>query len=110
MSAVPVTHHDKRYIFVCAGCGYLSESSRSDALTCSVACRVSAHRSGNLKRIRNIADSFDIAPARLLQAKAIKAVRPDLAMETLAGRLTIDDAQPQMRRTFDEMLLREAQA
>ena len=59
------------YIFLCAGCGALAVSERSDALTCSVACRVNAHRSGRLKQLRAEAKAAHIPPGALVQSEAI---------------------------------------
>jgi hypothetical protein len=103
MSAV--TDKPKRYsIYVCAGCRCVAESERSDTLTCSAACRVRAHRNGSLKELHAIARSMDVRPGAILRAEAIQALRPDLDVQLVSGRLTIDEAQPQVRLAFLELL------
>lgn len=107
MADVPmsaVTHKPKCYVSVCAGCGRLDQSERSDTLTCSPACRVRAHRNGSLKALRAIALSLDIRPATILQCKAVIWLRPDLAEQLSNGKLTINAAQSQMRAAFLELL------
>ena len=99
MSAV--TDKPKRYsIYVCAGCGLLAESERSDVLTCSAACRVRAHRNGSLKALHALARSFEIRPGLISRAQAIQALRPDLEGQLMSGRLTPDEAQAQIRPEF----------
>jgi hypothetical protein len=63
-----VTYSSKRYISVCPGCDRLFDTERRDAMTCSPACRVRAHRSGELKRLRSIAKSLKVRPAGILHA------------------------------------------
>jgi hypothetical protein len=60
---IPVTLNPKCYVFVCFGCDLLAISERSDALTCSTACRVRAHRTGRLKEVRSIAETWRTSPA-----------------------------------------------
>ncbi len=109
-----VTLNHKRYIFVCCGCDLLAESSRSDALTCSGACRVRAHRSGIKKELRNLArmvglvsDDGKLLVAGIKQAEAIKRLRPDLYVDLEAGTLTLTQAQPEMYRSYIELLYRQ---
>jgi hypothetical protein len=66
-------------VFVCAGCGLLASSERSDALTCSQVCRVQAHRSGKLKQVRALAKRLEIPPSMIGQAQAINALCPHLS-------------------------------
>lgn len=74
------------HVFVCLGCGRLAESSRSDARTCSPACRVSAHRHGeHTQHILDIARSLDVTIAQVLHAQAIAELLPDLAQQYLTG-------------------------
>ncbi len=99
-----VTHKTKCYVFVCAGCHLLADSDRSDTLTCSPKCRVKAHRNGWLKTLRGIAAISHVHPSMILQAKAIRALRPDLQPQILAGTLTIEDAQPEIADAFWKLL------
>ena len=112
-----VTVSAKRYagpwVYVCAGCDLLAESSRSDTLTCSTACRVRAHRNGRLARMRASAVTRDDRTGKpnialSLQAEALLRLRPDLESDIMAGRLTIAQAQPLVCRAFTERLLTEA--
>lgn len=91
-----VTYSTKCYTYVCAGCGKLSQSNRRDQLTCSTACRVKAHRNGSIKALRDLAVSFDISPASIVQSKAIGALRPDLAEQISRREILFADA---MRET-----------
>ena len=93
----------KRHIFVCAGCDLLAESSRSHATTCSPACRVRAHRSGELKRLQKNT-SAGVTCAEVLRAAALLRLRPHLEASVVAGTLTIDEAQPEVCNAFDEVL------
>ncbi len=81
-----VTFKPKCYVFECAGCGLLSCSERSDAVTCSNACRVIVHRSGKAKRLRALAEAYDITPAMIQQGAAIQQLAPELAGELLSGK------------------------
>lgn len=83
-----VTLNPNRYphVFVCLGCGLLAESSRSDACTCSPACRVRAHRHGeHTQRLHAIAKGLDVSIAQVLHAKAIGELLPELARRYLTG-------------------------
>jgi len=74
-----VTLKAKRFsntVFVCLGCDLLACSERSDALTCSSQCRVSAHRSGRAQRNREIAAMYDIPPSLIVQASASLRLLP----------------------------------
>jgi hypothetical protein len=95
-----VTLTRKCYVYVCVGCGLLDETERSDQLTCSPACRVRAHRNGALKVLRTHAKSLDVDPALVLRCCAVQLLRPDLADDIRAGRLKVDDAQPDVHRAF----------
>lgn len=88
-----VTESAKCYVFICAGCGLLAESRRSDAVTCSTACRVRIHRSGWSKTLQRVAAAYRIDVAALGQAKAIERLSPDIAAEICAGSITIAQAQ-----------------
>jgi len=100
-----VTHKVRRssggHLYVCAGCGKLGRSSRSDKLTCSTACRVAAHRSGYLIQIREIANQLDVAPAIILQAQAVALSRRGLGGDIDSGPLTMGAVQ---RRTTSAWL------
>ena len=103
----PVTHKTKCYIFVCCGCDLLATSIRSDALTCSTACRVRAHRNGSIKRLRELATMVGLVdddnrplPASLKQGEAIKRLRPDLFQRLEDNTLSIRQAQPEVVRAF----------
>lgn len=94
--------------YVCAGCGLLALASRKDTLTCSTACRVRAHRNGSLEALRATAKGFDIHPAGILQARAAQALTPDRVNEVHAGRVTLDDLQPDMCRALAVLAMRVA--
>lgn len=93
MSAMHVTVELKRYVFVCAGCGCLGCSERSDALTCSVACRVQAHRSGDIRRLREIAKHVKVHPAMIQRAAAVEALAPEWGREVRDGKRGLDDME-----------------
>jgi hypothetical protein len=99
----------KCYIFVCAGCDLLAPSERSDALTCSLVCRVRAHRSGALKRQRALATALDIPPAMLGQAAAVRRLRPDLADQVQAGTIKLKDAMNEAEVAFSKLAIVEAE-
>lgn len=103
-----VTLNPKRYIFVCAGCGCLDESERSDALTCSNACRVKAHRSGNLKRLRAAAKELEVSPAAIQQSKAAASLVLDAYDRIMSRRDTLDTMRDEVARAFDRLLLEHA--
>lgn len=103
-----VTLSRKCYVFVCAGCNLLAESSRSDAMTCSGSCRVRAHRSGSLSRLRQNAALMKIRPSSIQQASALLLLRPDLEAEVMVGRLTLDEAQPMAAQAFARLLMEAA--
>lgn len=95
-------------ITVCAGCGQLHEVRRADVLTCSARCRVKAHRNGSLKTLRALARSFDIKAATILQAEALRRLRPDLAEIVHAGKQTLRDVGPDLQREFDARAFKAA--
>lgn len=103
-----VTFSRKCYVFSCAGCGSLDESARRDQLTCSPACRVTAHRNGSLKLLRAVAKSYKVPPASILHARAVEALRPDLVDRMKVGRLTIDEAMPDVYLAFVQACLSAA--
>src|SRR5262245_58063468 len=88
------------YIFLCAGCGTLAVSERSDALACSVGCRVNAHRSGRLKQLRAEAKAAHIPPGALVQSEAILELCPHLEEPIMAGRMQLEDTRPEMWEAF----------
>ncbi len=93
--AAPVTHKHKCYVFVCVGCDLLADSSRSDAITCSTACRVRYHRNRNGRRdtLQAIAQVWDASVAGIAQANAISRLSPEVCEAVSAGRLTVKQAQ-----------------
>jgi hypothetical protein len=52
---------------------------------------VRAHRNGNAKRLRAIAAQWDVSPALIQQAAAIKELTPEIAAEIQSGKRRIDD-------------------
>jgi hypothetical protein len=99
-----VTLSPKRYIYQCAGCGLLNHSFRKDTLTCNGACRVKAHRSGELHRLRKMAAEAQVEPASLLHAIAIDKLCPELYAPIMAGKLSLQGAMPQACAAFDRLL------
>jgi hypothetical protein len=98
---VPITLSSKRYILVCAGCDLLFDATRRDQITCSGACRVKAHRNGEIKRLKVIAKHYDIKVSHFLQARAIKRLCPELAV-------TLDQPPEEVCRAFDTLVARES--
>ena len=103
---------EKRYVFVCAGCGCLDDASRRDVMTCSPACRVKAQRSGELRRRRALALEFDIEPSSMGHAAAAQILCPDLAALIKSGKrradgrpMTFDDIQPDLGRAFNRAIM-----
>jgi hypothetical protein len=90
---------------VCIGCRRLACSERSDAITCSTACRVRAHRNGSAKRLRDIAAAQDVSPGLVQQVAAIEALTPEIADEIWAGKRRIDE---EVRRAVWEEFLERA--
>lgn len=106
----PVTPIAKCYVYVCAGCGLLADSERSDTLTCSNRCRVQAHRNGSLKALRSQAAAYDLRPSLLAQASAAWRLCPELSEQILVGKLSLDDARPQIWQAFMKQLFAEVNA
>lgn len=103
----PVTHKVKCYIFVCCSCDLLATSTRSDALTCSTACRVRAHRNRSIKGLRELATMVGLVdddnrpmPALIKQGEAIKRLRPDLFQRLEDNTLSIRQAQSEVVPAF----------
>lgn len=90
----PETDKPKRYpyVFECAGCKCLVDSERSDAITCSPACRVTAHRNGYAKALRELAKQswLDVPPAMILQTKAACLLLPDAENRLKSGEVRLD--------------------
>jgi len=104
-AAMPVTLSQKRYVFACVGCGKLTETDRRHTLTCRGACRVRAHRNGEMKRLQDIAKGQDVRVSVMQQARAIVMLCPELEAPILAGTLTIEAAMPQVCAEFDRLVL-----
>jgi hypothetical protein len=98
----PVTPMGKRYIHVCAGCECLFLAGRSDALTCSGACRVKAHRTGALAEVKASAKRFHINPGCILRARALSELCPDLEDVVMTGDKSLDDLTPEIMAAFTE--------
>lgn len=96
------------YVFQCAGCGLLDMADRRDAITCSPACRVKAHRSGSAARLRRIAEAYGIPPALIRQAAAVELLRPDLVARIKSGAMSMDAAMPAVCVEFTRLALTEA--
>jgi hypothetical protein len=107
---LPTYPSQQQYISVCAGCDKLFESARRDQLTCSNACRVRAHRSGELKRLRQIAAQWEVRTDAMMQIRALTLLRPDLEIEMRAGRLTLDQAMPEVVTAFNKLAWQAATA
>jgi hypothetical protein len=92
-----VTLKAKRFsntVFVCLGCDLLACSERSDALTCSSQCRVSAHRSGRAQRRREIAEDIDVPPSLIAQIDACRRLLPaDTLSRLRSGKVKIDSPE-----------------
>jgi hypothetical protein len=92
-----VTLKAKRFgntVFVCLGCDLLACSERSDALTCSSQCRVSAHRSGRAQRRREMAANSKIAPSFLGQVDASLRLLPaDMLNRLRSGQVEIHEPE-----------------
>lgn len=110
------------YIYVCAGCDLLNEFERSDCMTCSPACRVRAHRSGELKRLRALALQLRIPnPAMLLHTKALQQLLSEDRQAELFRRMgkqtprqeakgSFYKDQPDVRKAFIKLVFEAAQA
>jgi hypothetical protein len=92
------------WIYVCAGCDLLDEAERRDQVTCSPACRVRAHRSGKLRRLRALAASLEITAASILQAAAVDRLDPTVGARVLQGEVTLIEAQRLVRPAFIAMV------
>ncbi len=84
-------NHSTAFVFVCVACNLLFDAERRDRLTCSTACRVKAHRSGDLKRLRSIAKAWDTHPAGIQRGAAVDRLRPDLGDRIMRGELKQDN-------------------
>jgi hypothetical protein len=69
----------------------LAYSERSDAVICSAACRLTAHRNGSKKKQRALAGFLDILPALIRRTGAMFELIPELEAEVLSGKRKIDD-------------------
>jgi hypothetical protein len=100
----PVTDSFKRYpyVFVCAGCDCLVDSERSDAITCSPACRVAAHRNGSAKALRAFAGHplLEVRPSIVLQSRAAVFLLPESESRIRDGEITLDDIRGDIWRAY----------
>lgn len=116
MSGEAVTFPAKRYVFVCLGCGGLSDSDRKDQMTCSTACRVRAHRTGETKRTREAAQNVDVPVATMLRAGALSKLCPALGDRVAAGELKLNDAfaldavRAEYKKLIERELIRSQEA
>lgn len=106
-----VTHKSSKcYVYVCVGCDLLNMSERSDALTCSTKCRVRAHRNVSMQVLRALASRLDITPASIQQAAAVQRLRPDLADQVAAGKVTFDGVRGEVWAAFWSLLSSQIEA
>ena len=105
-----VTLKPKCYTFICLGCGLLAQSSRSDTVTCSPACRVRAHRTGPAAENRLLAQKIKVPIGMMGQVKAVIALRPDLAERIRCGEIEIDQTQREMAQAFWAIARKQAEA
>lgn len=112
MSGRAVTVRAMSYIIVCAGCQKLTQVTRADALTCSPACRVRAHRNGGAERVRAMAHSARVSPGLIVRCMAIKILRPDLVDLCRSGEIEADGAatQREMFKSFWALACKQADA
>jgi hypothetical protein len=100
-----------RYIITCAICECLTDVGRCDAITCSPRCRVYLHRHPKcLDRLREIARGLRVDLFGILEAGAIRSLRPDLADRVAAGELEIADVRDEVARTFNARVMELARA
>src|SRR5262245_6025180 len=92
------------YVFVCARCGLLGISERSDALTCSVACRVQAHRNGETKRLRALAKRDGVPVGGIGQMQATLRLCPHLDAPITAGKMTLEDTREEVWAAFRKLI------
>lgn len=104
------TYSRKRYVSVCLGCRTLFDTVRRDQMTCSSACRVKAHRNGEIANRRALADECKVAPASIGHAIAVDLLLPDQSSRIMAGAVTIDDVMPELVRAFDRLVFDRAVA
>lgn len=102
---MPVTPSRKCYVFQCAACDGLSDTSRADTVTCSPACRVALHRHPQrLAHLQAVARASDVTVAAILRCAAVRLLCPELVNPIMAGTLTIAEAQPEVRRAYWALL------
>ena len=91
----------KRYIIACASCELLTEVSRTDALTCSLRCRVRLHRHPELLDARRkIAKRSEISVFSILESSAVQILRPDFTDLLIAGKVTFDEIRGEVVAAF----------
>ncbi|HEX7349069.1 MAG TPA: hypothetical protein VF264_05430 [Rhodanobacteraceae bacterium] len=107
----PVTDKPKRYsrVFECIACGRLADSQRSDAITCSPACRVWLHRHPErLDAIKRTCAGPGIPVAMLQEANAIRALLPDTSDRIARGEVEMEDVRGDVWRAFWALLTKDA--
>lgn len=104
-----VTFSSKRYISICASCRLLFDSTRRDRLTCSGACRIRAHRNGDIEPFKAAAKyaGSGVEVFHVLQAQAIAMLCPELVPSIQDGSLTLDEAQKDAALAFDRLVMQE---
>lgn len=88
-----VTVKPKCYVLVCAVCGVLTDSQRSDAITCSTACRVRGLRNGAIASLRERAKIWEVPPGLLQRSAAVCILAPELVGPITAGTHKTDDIE-----------------
>jgi len=79
----------KCYIIECPVCGKLTHVFRKDALTCGSACRVRLHRDPKiLDAAKKVAMDMRIRVFDLLEAQAVRRLRPDLVEKLKRGEFS----------------------
>ena len=86
-------------------CDGLADSARSDALTCSPACRTWLHRHpARLAQVQRIGKRFDLTPAQMQYGAAMARLVPD-AWAQMARGVTEAAIRDAVRAVYFDILL-----
>lgn len=86
-------------MFACAACGKIMRGKRSQAITCSDACRVRFHRHPELRAsLETASRALGLSVACLLERRALATAHPDLAERIDAGEISIGAVRVEAER------------
>ena len=97
-------------MFVCAACDQLAFASRSNAITCSPACRVQAQRKGTIRKLTELASGLTSHRSVALMLREMALVRlfgeeADKMVQRRESKTVLQARARWQREAFQELMV-----